>query len=177
MAAPEPVPQLTNSRSHARTHSGRDGARAPRHPLRPRGNTACGPTREGYLVLLGFESRLAHVTDCSTISRRAQLLEQGHPRRDLPAWARLEGLLFSNTRARLAGGYSRNSARKRYVACAEHHQHDDGASNASSRLPTLSSGSPHLGYPCQWKPWRRTPGTRGTHSSARETGWGVASGG
>jgi len=42
MAAPEPVPQFTNSRSHARTHSSRDGARAPRHPLRPRGDNRAG---------------------------------------------------------------------------------------------------------------------------------------
>lgn len=49
-------------------------------------HSRCGPTREGYLVLLGFESRLAHVT------------------------------------------------------------------------PLHSSGSPHLGYPCQWKPW---PGSQG----------------
>jgi len=148
MAAPEPVPQFTNSRPHARTHSGRDGARAPRHPLRLRGDTPRGPTREGYLVLLGFESRLAHVTDCFTSAAVLSYWSREHPRHDLPARARLEGLLFSNTRARLAGGYSGSSARTRSLACAEHHQHDDDASHASSRLPPISSGSPHLGYPC-----------------------------
>jgi len=148
MAALEPVPRFTNSRSHARTHSSRDGGEGPSPPSSSARRQPCGPTREGYLVLLGFESRLAHVTDCSPSAAALSYWSREHPRHDLPARARLEGLLFSITRARLAGGYAGSSACTLYFACAEHHQHDDATSHASSRLPPISSGSPHLGYPC-----------------------------
>ena len=76
MAALEPVPQFTNSRSHACTHSGRDGARAPRHPLRPRGDAVRADARGlSGTPRVRIPTRPRH--RLFTISRRAQLLEQG----------------------------------------------------------------------------------------------------
>lgn len=40
-----------------------------------------------------------------------------------------------------------------------------------------SSGSPSLGYPCQWIPWHLDARVRGHHSSGRELQWGVGSSG
>jgi hypothetical protein len=75
-----------------------DGAKAPRHFLACAAFLRCGPTREGYLVLLGFESRLVPVTTLTRAGRRSSVI----PFTETLAWK--PGASCINSSARKSGG-------------------------------------------------------------------------